>query len=249
MLHDEYGARDPRSLALEVTAYGHGRETRQEPLNNIVRTTLGTLAYYLGGVQTLYNASYDEALALPSDAALKVAVRMQQILTHEQGVSLTVDPLGGSYYVEALTHDLEQLILEELARVEEQGGAIACIENGYIRSVIVEGATRRQRRFESGSRVMVGVNLFASADEEAPIDLLKIDPAVEEVQRQRLAAVKAERDPRAVEAALARVGEAAGAGDNVVPSVLDAVRAYATVGELADVFRSVFGEWEPDRSF
>jgi methylmalonyl-CoA mutase N-terminal domain/subunit len=249
MLHDEYGARDPRSLALQVTAYGHGRETRQEPLNNIVRTTLGTLAYYLGGVQTLYNASYDEALALPSDAALKIALRMQQILTNEQGISLTVDPLGGSYYVEALTTDLERLILDELARVDEQGGAIACIENGYMRSVIVEGATRRQRRFEAGFRAMVGVNLFASDEEHPPVDVLRIDPAVEEVQRRRLAEVKAERNSREVAAVLEHVAAAAGDGANVVPAVIDAVRAYATVGEICDAFRSVFGEWEPDRSF
>ncbi|HKP16955.1 MAG TPA: methylmalonyl-CoA mutase family protein [Gaiellaceae bacterium] len=249
MLRDDYGARDPRSLALHVTAYGHGRETRQEPLNNIVRTTLGTLAYYLGGVQTLYNASYDEALAIPSDVALKIAVRMQQILTHEQGISLTVDPLGGSYYVESLTSDLERLILDELARVDEQGGAIACIENGYVRSVIVEGAVRRQRRFEAGSRAMVGVNVLASDDEPEPVDVLRVDAEVEEVQRRRLAEVKAERDAGAVGAALAAVTEAARSGANVVPSVIEAVRSYATVGEVADVFRSVFGEWEPDRAF
>jgi methylmalonyl-CoA mutase N-terminal domain/subunit len=252
MLRNEYGARDQRSLALQVTAYGHGRETRQEPLNNIARTTLGTLAYYLAGVQTLYNASFDEALSLPSDSALKIAVRMQQILTHEQGISLTVDPLGGSYYVESLTHDLERLILEELTCVEEHGGAIACIENGYIRSVIVEGATRRQRRFEAGSRAMVGVNVHASPDGEnsdPPVDLLRVDPAVEEVQRRRLAAVKAERSPTVVAAALEAVAAACRNGSNVVPPVLEAVRAYATVGEICDVFRGVLGEWEPDRDF
>jgi methylmalonyl-CoA mutase N-terminal domain/subunit len=249
MLQDDYGARDPRSLALQVTAYGHGRETREEPLNNIARTTLGTLAYYLAGVQTLYNASFDEALALPSDNALKIGVRMQQVLRNEQGLGLTVDPLGGSYYVEALTHDLEQLILSELSRVEERGGAIACIENGYMRSLIVEGAVRRQQRFEAGIRTMVGVNRFRSTDEPAPLETLRIDPAVEDRQCQRLAEVKAKRDQERVEAALRSVAQAARGRANLVPTVLDAVRAYATIGELAEVFRDVFGEWEPDRDF
>jgi methylmalonyl-CoA mutase, N-terminal domain len=176
---------------------------------------------------------------------------MQQILTHEQGISLTVDPLGGSYYVESLTHDLERLIREELAQVDEQGGAIACIENGYFRSVIVEGATRRQRRFEAGSRAIVGVNVHVSRESESdpPVELLRVDASVEETQRSRLAQVKAERSANAVAAALEAVAAACRTETNVVPPVLDAVRAYATVGEICDVFRDTLGEWEPDRDF
>lgn len=251
MMKERYGAQDPRSMALEVTAYGHGRETRREPLNNIARIAMGTLAYFLAGVQTLYDASYDEVLGIPSEEAVKVAVRTQQILAWEQGFGHTVDPLGGSYYVEALTHELEQRILRALAGVEERGGAVSCIENGYIKGIITEGAVRRQRRFEAGLRVMVGVNKFAvPADTGAPtVQVTRINANVDEIQLRRLAEVRAERDNPRVRAALARVADAARGGDNLVPPVLEAVRAYATIGEICAQFRAVFGEWQPDQDY
>jgi methylmalonyl-CoA mutase N-terminal domain/subunit len=250
ILKERFGARDPRSLALQVTAYGHGRETRQEPLNNLARITLGCLAYRLAGVQTMYSSSYDEALWTPSDEAVALSVRTQQILAVEQGLDAVVDPLGGSYYVEALTDDIERRIEDILRAVEEQGGAIACIENGYFRSVIAEGAVRRQRRLESGERLVVGLNAFAGGEGAARTEPgPTVDPEVEAIQRHRLERLRAERDPERVRRALAAVAGAASAGDNVVPSVIDAVRAGATVGEICDVFRSQLGEWVPDRSY
>lgn len=251
LLRDRFGARDPRSLALDVTAYGHGRETRREPLNNIVRIALGSLAYQLAGIQALYTASYDEVLQTPSDDAVKIAVRTQQIMALELGLGLTADPLGGSYYVEALTAELEDGIRARLADVEERGGAVACIESGFFRSVISEGAVRRQRRYEEGLRPMVGVDRLA-VDGDDSWALRPADGMTEADEAARVAAVEAlrrEREARRAADALRGVESALRAGRNSVPPVLEAVRADATIGEICDVFRTVFGEWTPDRSF
>jgi methylmalonyl-CoA mutase N-terminal domain/subunit len=250
MMRDSYRAKDPRSMALQVTAYGHGREARKEPLNNIARIAFGTLAYYLAGVQTLYDASFDEVLATPSDDAARIAVRIQQIIRHEHGFGLTVDPLGGSYYVESLTADLQHAIGEALAEVEAMGGAIAAIENGHIRRIISDGAVRRQRKFEAGNRTVVGVDRFVdSCDGSITIPLNRVDPGVEESQRRRVEKVRNRRRSDRVEAALNAVGQATRVGTNVVPAVLGAVRADATVGEICGIFRATFGEWEPERGF
>jgi methylmalonyl-CoA mutase N-terminal domain/subunit len=250
LMRDRFGAKDPRSHALQTTAYGHGRETRVEPLNNIVRIALGCLAYRLAGVQTMYSASYDEALSTPTDEAALISTRTQQILNEEHGLDATVDPLGGAYYVEALTNEIERRIRAELGRIDELGGAIACIESGYFRSVIAEGAVRRQRRFEDGLRAVVGVNRFVRAGvSDASPPAATADADAEEVQKARLAAVRAERDAARVEAALAAVDVSAREGRNVVPATIEAVRAYATIGEIADVYRRVFGEWKPERDF
>jgi methylmalonyl-CoA mutase, N-terminal domain len=250
IMSQRYQARDPRSLALQVTAYGHGREGRREPLNNIARIAFGSLAYYLGGVQTLYDASFDEVLSIPSDDAARIAVRIQQIIREEHGFGLTVDPLGGSYYVESLTTDLERGIRAALTEVEDMGGALAAIENGHMRRVISEGAVRRQKRYEAGLRPMVGLDRYQDdVPGELRIPLNRIDPAVEDMQRQRVQKVRARRDGRQTAATLDAVAKATAAGANVVPAVIDAVRAYATVGEICDIFREAFGEWEPDREF
>ncbi len=250
LMKHRYRATDPRSMALQITAYGHGRETRREPLNNIARIAFGTLAYYLGGVQTLYDASFDEVLSVPSDDAARVSVRIQQIIRQEHGFGLTVDPLGGSYFVESLTTDLERGIRKALAEVEEMGGAISAIENGHMRRVIGEGAVRRQKRFEAGLRPMVGVDRNVDNNEGAiAIPLNRVDPAVEERQKERLRQVRAGRDGAHVRKSLAAVLEAARAGSNVVDPCIDAVRAYATVGEICDVFREAFGEWQPSTEF
>jgi methylmalonyl-CoA mutase N-terminal domain/subunit len=251
VLRDRFGASDPRSLALEVTAYGHGRETRREPLNNIVRITLGSLAYYLAGIQSLYTASYDEVLQTPSDDAVKIAIRTQQIMALEVGLGLTADPLGGSYYVESLTREIEDGIRAELAEVERRGGAAACIESGYLRGVIAEGAVRRQRRYEAGSRPMVGVDRLTADDDDGWA--LRPTRAMTEEKEERRAGEVAElrrtRENRRVSDALRELEHTLRRGDNSVPPVLDAVRAYATVGEISDVFRAVHGEWSPDQSF
>lgn len=252
LLRDRFGARDPSSLALQVMAYGHGRETRNEPVNNVARIALGSLAYYLAGIQCLYTASYDEVIQTPSEESVKIAIRTQQILANELGFGLTADPLGGSYYVESLTADLEQAIRAELAEVEEAGGALAGIESGLIRAAITEGAGRRQTRFEQGFRPWVSVDRLQSDD---PPDSWMVRPVArmsdedEERRRHEVEELRRTREQRRVADALRQLERALSRGDNSVPPVLEAVRAYATVGEIADVLRSVFGEWHPDRTF
>jgi methylmalonyl-CoA mutase, N-terminal domain len=251
LMRDRFGATDVRSLALEVTAYGHGRETRREPLNNIVRIALGSLAYYLAGIQSMYTASYDEVLQTPSDEAVKIAIRTQQIMAAELGLGLTADPLGGSYYVESLTREIEDGIRAELAEVDRRGGAVACIESGYVRSVIADGAVRRQRRYEAGSRPMVGVDRLV-ADDDDGWTLRPARTMTEESERRRsdeVQELRRARESRRVADALRELERALTRRDNSLPTVLEAVRAYATVGEISDVFRAVHGEWSPDQSF
>ena len=253
LMRDRFGAHEQESLALAVTAYGHGRETRLEPLNNIVRIALGSLAYYLAGIQTMYTASYDEVIQTPSDEAVKIAIRTQQIMALELGLGLTADPLGGSYYLEALTDEIEAGIRERLAEVEREGGAVAAIDSGLIRGVIADGAVRRQTRFEAGLRPMVGVDRLQS--EDGGLDQWAIRPTdrmTEEDEERRCDEVRElrrTREQRRTAQALRNVEQAVRRGENSVPTVLEAVRSYATVGEISDVFREVFGEWQPDRTF
>lgn len=251
LMQDRFGARDSRSLALEVTAYGHGRETRREPLNNIVRIALGSLAYYLAGIQALYTASYDEALQTPSDESVKIAIRTQQIIALELGLGLTADPLGGSYYVESLTADLEDGIRARLADVEEHGGAVGCIESGYTRKVITDGAVRRQARYEAGARPMVGEDRLRSAEDDgwALRPTVTMTEAAEERRAKEVVELRRAREQRHVADALREIQSALTRGANSIPSVVEAVRAYATVGEISDIFREVHGEWQPDTSF
>lgn len=252
LMKDRFGATDPRSLALQVTAYGHGRETRQEPLNNIARIALGSLGYYLAGVQSLYTASYDEVLQTPTEESVKIAIRTQQILASETGFSLTADPLGGSYYVESLTSELEAGIIEELEEVQRRGGAIACIENGHMRRVITEGAVRRQRRYEEGSRPLVGVDRHVADEDDDSWAVRPSHRMTEEGELKRKAEVaelRRAREERPVTNALRNLDAVLRRGGNSVPPVLEAVRAYATLGEVSDVFRNAFGEWIPDTAF
>ena len=243
IMKEEMKAQDPRSMALKITGYSHGRETLLEPENNIVRITLAALAYVIGGVQFLYNASYDEVLGTPKEEAAKVAIRTQQILAHEMGITNTVDPLGGSYFIETLTSQIEEEILKEYQKVKEMGGAIAAIENGHYVAAISDGAIKRQREFEKGERPSVGVNKFRSESNQ-PCGAFRIDPAIEQQQIERLAKVKKERNNRAVKEALEHVRETAKGDENLVPSVLEAVRTYATVGEICNALRDVFGEYQ-----
>jgi len=251
LMRNRFGAGDESSMALEVTCYGHGRETRGEPLNNIVRITLGSLAYYLAGVQSLYTASYDEVIQTPSDAAVKIALRMQQIIGLEIGLGLTADPLGGSYYLESLTSDIEAGIRDRLTEVEDEGGAIAAVTSGLIRNVISDGAVRRQQRYEAGMRPMVGIDRLQTDDDERwtvrPTSVMSEED--EERRRDEVAELRRTREQRRVADALRDVEVALRASRNSVPPVLEAVRAYATIGEISDVFRTVFGEWVPDQTF
>ncbi len=248
MMREAYGAQNPATLALQVTAYAHGGETLQEPINNIVRIAFASLAYYLGGVQFLYNASFDEALSTPSEESVKVAIRTQQILAEEMGFGNTIDPLGGSYYLESLTSDIERDILTDLHRVMDIGGSLNAIASGYFQRRLTEGAVRRQREFDSGERVSVGVNKYVSKA-VLPQTTFRIDWEVEKRQREALARLKATRDNRRVKETLAEVHGAASRMENVVPTVLEAVRAYATIGEICDVFRGIFGEFKSKGHF
>ena len=248
IMKERFKAQDPRSLALKICAYSHGGETLLEPINNIARLTLAALAYVLGGVQFLSNASYDEVLGTPTEDAAKISIRIQQILAHELGIANTVDPLGGSYFVESLTTQIENQIFQELQRVEEEGGAIAAIESGYYVSQISNGAMRRKREFDKGERPAVGVTKFRS-ESKIPTGAFRIDPTVEAKQVERLTAIRKERNGKAVREALEYFREVAKGDGNLVPPALEAIRAYATIGEICDVLRDEFGEYQAREYF
>jgi methylmalonyl-CoA mutase N-terminal domain/subunit len=243
-LHERYGATDPRSLRLRFHAQTAGVSlTAQQPEVNIVRTALEALAAVLGGTQSLHTNSYDEALALPSEDAVRLALRTQQVIAHETGVTDTIDPLGGSYYLEHLTNELERQAYDYFARIDELGGVLAALEQNFFQREIAEASFRYQREVEAGERVVVGVNRYRAGDESAP-PLLKIDPTLEAKQVDRVQALRARRDSAAAEAALVSLkDDAAVAERNLMPSLLAASRAYVTMGEMCDAFREVWGVW------
>jgi methylmalonyl-CoA mutase N-terminal domain/subunit len=248
IMKERFGAKDPRSMALKITAYSHGGETLLEPVNNIARITLAALAYVLGGVQSLYNASYDEVLGVPTEEAAKISVRIQQILAHELGIADTVDPLGGSYFLETLTHRIEEDILENLTKVEDLGGAVEAIEKGYYLGAMSEGAVKRKKEFDKAARVSVGVNRFRT-ESEVPIGAFRIDPSVESKQIEGLNRLRKERNGRRVGESLQYIREVAKGVENLVPPILEAIRAYATVGEICDTLRDVYGEYQKREYF
>jgi methylmalonyl-CoA mutase N-terminal domain/subunit len=216
--------------------------TAQEPDNNVARVTLQALAAVLGGCQSLHTNAKDEALALPTEASARLALRTQQVIAHETGVADTVDPLGGAYAVEAATDRLEREARRILDRIEDRGGALKAIERGEIQREIQESAYRHQRRIEAGEQVIVGVNRYQEGNAAVPPDTLRIDPDVEREQVERVRALRARRDPGPWKSALAAVEDRARAGGNLVPVIVDAVMAQATVGEIAGRLRAVFGE-------
>jgi methylmalonyl-CoA mutase N-terminal domain/subunit len=244
-----FGAKNPRSWQLKTHAQTAGVSlTAQQPYNNVVRTALQAMAAVLGGTQSLHTNSLDETYALPTEESVTIALRTQQLIAHESGVDRVVDPLAGSYYVEYLTDETEKRALEYIRRIDEMGGIIRAVEEQYPQKEIGESAYRFQREVEQGDRLIVGVNAF-KADKDAPIELLHIDEKVAEEQKARLAQVKAERDNKAVQAALAKVEAAARGTDNMMPPVLEAVKAYATLGEICDVFRKVWGAYREGGAF
>jgi len=216
--------------------------TAQQPGNNVGRVALQTLAAALGGCQSLHTNGRDEALALPTRASARLALRTQQVVAHESGVAETVDPLGGSYAIEAATGALESEALRLIDQIEARGGALAAIERGDVQREIQESAYRYQRQVESGERVIVGVNRFQEEGEEPPGDILRIDAEVERAQVARVRALRARRNPGPWRAALAALEAKARTGENLVPAMVDAVLAWATVGEIATRLRGVFGE-------
>jgi methylmalonyl-CoA mutase, N-terminal domain len=217
--------------------------TAQQPLNNITRTAIEALAGVLGGTQSLHTNSYDEALALPTEDAVRVALRTQQVIAHETGVANTIDPLGGSYFVEALTDRMEQLAYEYFARIDELGGMVEAVKQGFPQREIADAAYRLQQQIDAGERILVGVNAHTEGDGDGT-PILRIDPAIERKQIGRVQAVRARRDAPAVEQALAELCEAAArSGDNLMPYLLDCARVHATEGEIVGALQRVFGTY------
>jgi methylmalonyl-CoA mutase N-terminal domain/subunit len=243
VMKERFGAKDPRSWMLRFHTQTAGCSlAAQQPMNNVIRTTIQALAAVMGGTQSLHTNSLDETLALPTQEAVTIAVRTQQIIADESGVANTIDPLGGSYFVEALTNEMEKKALDYIHKIDDMGGIIAAIERGYPQKEIADAAYDYQRRLETGEKVMVGVNKYVMA-EERKIDTLIIDEAVEAEQKKRLEALKKRRDNKRVEETLAALKVAAAGTENVMPRILDAVRAYATLQEMVDTLKGVFGEY------
>ncbi len=245
IMKERFGAQNPRSLKLRFHTQTAGCAlTAQQPDNNVVRVTLQALAAVLGGTQSLHTNSRDEALALPSEDSVRIALRTQQVIAHESGVTNTIDPLAGSYYVESLTDKIETEAREYIEKIDVLGGAVKAIEQGFMQREIQESAYQYQRSVESKDRVVVGVNKFQLEAETLPEGLLKVDPAVGEYQKERIALLKADRDAEAVAAALKRLEETAQSDGNLLPPIIAAAKVYATIGEICDVLRGVFGEYE-----
>jgi methylmalonyl-CoA mutase N-terminal domain/subunit len=242
IMKDRFGARDPRSWMLRFHTQTAGCTlTAQQPDNNIVRVAIQALAAVLGGTQSLHTNSRDEALALPTEDSVRIALRTQQVIAYESGVADSIDPLAGSYMVESLTDQIEEKAQTYIDKIDTLGGAAEAISRGFQQKEIQDSAFAYQKAIESNEQVIVGVNQF-SIEEEPPKDLLKIKPEVERAQRQALAQVRSRRDNGAVERSLARLRQAAQGTGNLMPHILEAVRAYATLGEISDVMRGVFGE-------
>jgi methylmalonyl-CoA mutase N-terminal domain/subunit len=241
IMKDRFGAKNPKSMMLRTHAQTAGASlTAQQPINNVVRVAIQALAGVLGGIQSLHTNSMDETLALPTEQAVMVALRTQQVIAEETGVTNTIDPFGGSYAVEALTDRMEREANDYIRRIDEMGGMVKAIETGYPQREIAEAAFHFQRQLEQGIKTVVGVNKY-SIPEEIPIATLKIDPEIEERQIQRVRKVKRERNSVAVKEALARVSEACRSGENLMGPICEAVRRDATVGEVSDIFRAEFG--------
>jgi methylmalonyl-CoA mutase, N-terminal domain len=243
-LRDTFGARNPRSWLMRTHVQTAGVSlTAQQPLNNITRTTIEALAGVLGGTQSLHTNSFDEALALPTEDAVRVALRTQQVIAHETGVANTIDPLGGSYFVEALTDEIEARAYAYFARIDELGGMVEAVKRNYPQREIADAAFALQREIDAGERIVVGVNAHTEGDDGAT-PLLRIDPALERKQIGRLQAVRASRDSEAVAQALATVRATAAREDaNLMPALVDAARVHVTEGEIVGALQSVFGAY------
>ncbi|HEY5493976.1 MAG TPA: methylmalonyl-CoA mutase family protein [Candidatus Anoxymicrobiaceae bacterium] len=244
IMKERFGAKDPRSMMVRFHTQTAGCSlTAQQPLNNIVRATIQALAAILGGTQSLHTDAFDEALALPTEESLKIAVRTQQILAEESGVSNTVDPMAGSYYVEKLTNDMEEEALDYIRRIDEMGGMLEAVEQGYVQREVARAAWRYQKDVELGRQVIVGVNKYVD-EGEPPLELLKITQEMEDEQRARIARLKERRDEAKMNEALEKIREAAGRDENLFETTMDAVEAYATLEEVWDVYRAHYGTFK-----
>ena len=243
IMKERFGATDPKAQQLRFHTQTAGSTlTAQQVDNNVVRVALQALSAVLGGTQSLHCNGRDEALGLPTESAAQLALRTQQIIAYETGVTNTVDPVGGSWAVERATNDIEAAAVALLERIDEMGGSLRAIESGFIQGEIQDSAYRAQQAVDTGETVVVGVNRFAS-EEEPPVDVLRIDPAIERDQIARLATLRSTRDQAAWEQALSQVRDAASGTANLLPPIIGAVEARATVGEIADTLRKVFGEY------
>ncbi|HEY2777504.1 MAG TPA: methylmalonyl-CoA mutase family protein [Gaiellaceae bacterium] len=244
VMRERYGAKSPRSWLMRFHTQTAGVSlTAQQPEVNIVRTAIEALAAVLGGTQSLHTNSYDEALALPTEDAVRIALRTQQVIAHETGVVSTIDPLGGSYHVEALTNELERQAYDYFEQIERLGGVVAAIKENFFQKEIAESSFQYQAEVEASQRIVVGVNRY-ELESEQPLEILKIDPALETKQIERVGALRGRRDSRAVEAALGRLKEDAARDDrNLMDPIVEASRAYVTMGEMCDAFREVWGTW------
>jgi methylmalonyl-CoA mutase, N-terminal domain len=245
IMTERFGAKDPRSTMLRFhTQTGGSTLTAQQPLNNVVRVAVQAMAAVMGGTQSLHTNGFDEALGLPTQEAARIALRTQQIIGYEAGVTDTPDPLAGSYLVEQLTDEIERLAWEYIERIDEMGGAVAAIETGYQMEEIEQAAYEYTKSIDDDERVIVGVNKFTIDDEPEP-SVFPIDPDLERGQRERLAAFKAARDMGEVEARLADLSTAARGTQNVMYPMKEALRAGATLGEVSDALRAVYGVYQP----
>ena len=243
IMKSRFGARSPKSLMLRFHTQTAGCTlTAQQPQNNVMRVTLQALSAILGGTQSLHTNSMDEAFSLPSEGAVQTALRTQQVIAYESGVGDTVDPLGGSFFLEHLTDEIEQRAQAYLDRIDDSGGAVAAIERGFIQKEIQESAYDYQRSVETGDQIVVGLNKFQQ-EEAPPTDLLRVDPGVRDAQVKDLQTLKADRDGTAVKGALAALRTCAQGSDNLMPPIMKAVQCYATLGEICDTLREVFGEY------
>jgi methylmalonyl-CoA mutase N-terminal domain/subunit len=244
MLKEKYGAKDPRSMMLRThTQTGGSTLMAQQPENNIVRASIQSLAAVIGGVQSIALSCFDEALALPTDEAQRIALRTQQIIAHETGVGDTVDPMAGSYYVECLTNDLERQAVGYMRQVEEMGGAVHAIESGWVQTQIAQASWEYQRRVDEKEEIVVGVNDYTDGGEQRP-SIFTVDRRLVEHQLKRLAHHRKERDAVRVTTSLDSLKAACRGTENLMPPILDAVRAYATLGEICGAMREVFGEYQ-----
>jgi methylmalonyl-CoA mutase N-terminal domain/subunit len=243
LMRERYGAKDPRSWLMRCHAQTAGVSlTAQQPDNNVVRTTIQALAAVLGGTNSLHTNALDEALALPTERAALIALRTQQIIASESGVTNTVDPLGGSYFIESLTNQTEQAAMDYLQRIDALGGVLACIQNGFFQREIAESAYRYQQEIDQHERTIVGINGY-TVEEEVKVPTLYVDYAGEKAHLERLNRVRRERDQVAVREALGSLRRTCEGSENTMPALLGAVKVYATLGEIMDVFRAVFGEY------
>jgi methylmalonyl-CoA mutase N-terminal domain/subunit len=246
IMRERFGAEKSDSWKLRFHTQTSGVSlTAQQPYNNVVRVALQALSSILGGTQSLHTNSFDEAYALPSEQAVKIALRTQQVIAHESGVTDTVDPIAGSYYVEYLTDQIEKEAIDYIMKIDDMGGAVEAIEKGFIQQEIVESAYRFQKEVESKNRIIVGVNELVT-EEEVPIEILRVDPEIEKRLVQRLGDIKRQRNQVKVEEALRELGKAAEDGDiNLMPFIIQAVKEYATLGEICNCLREIFGEYQP----